>query len=136
MIICAEPFTGRRLRVRRIDEAAFARRMANLAIERGDWVFEVEHGGSVCNSYGYRADTECVLAVSDPFGNVVYWTGRAPANKVTNRSAANACFPHAAVLFDGRVTSKTVKEEARRILMAEHGKFCPAMLTIAVAASA
>lgn len=134
-VIAADEFTGRRLRARRVDEDYFARWTAERAEEVSDWVFDVNHGGDVCNSYGYRAETECVLAVSDPFGNVVFWVGRADANKITKRKAAEACLPGAGDLFDERVKSDDRKETARRLLIQEHETYFPAMMVIASAAS-
>jgi hypothetical protein len=135
VIIAAESFVGRRLRTRKVDEVCLAKSTARRAIEQSDWFIDVEHGGTVCNSYGYKADTECALAVSNPFGVVVYWTGRCSANKATYRKAADVCFPGAGDLFDERVKDEDRKQNVRNLLMAAHEEHAPAMLVIAVAAS-
>ena len=129
----ASRFEGRRLRVRRVDEDSFAGRVAERAIEEDTWVADVTHGGDVANAYRYPAETECVLAISDPFGNVVVWTGRAPANKVTLRGAAEACLGGSGDLFDLRIKSEDRRTEALKILKDLHNKHVPAMLVIASA---
>ena len=134
LVHLVRPFEGRRLRVRRVDENWLAERVAERATEIDDWVFEVEHGGAVANCYGFPAETECALAVSDPFGVVVLWTARAPANKVTERGAAEACVSGAGDLFDKRVGSER-KSLARDLLVQRHRFLVPAMEVIALAAS-
>jgi len=118
------PFVGRRLRVRYCDAEWFANYVSERAIKRGDWVIDVMDGGGVCNSYGWPAETECVLAISNPQGYTAYWTGRAPANKITSTGAAAACLPHKfeaiADLFDGRVRRPERIEAARKLARELH----------------
>lgn len=127
-------FTRARLRVRRVDEISWAQSVAEQALESDDWFADVIHGGGVANAYGYPAETECVLALSDPFGNVIVWCARAPANSVTERGAAEACVAGSGALFDGRVRSCLRKQEALQILQEEHHAVFPPMLVIASAA--
>jgi len=131
LIVTPRPFTGRRLRVRRVDEEGFAEYVRERALKSGEWVVDVDHGGSVANSYGYPAQTECVLAVSDPLGITVFWCSRVPANKVTLRGAADACVTGAGDLFDERVTAKARKEQAMAWIKHLHRTEVPAMVAIA-----
>ncbi len=131
MIFAATSFSGRRLRTRRVTEESFAKSVGRRALKQDDWVVDVTTGGGVCNSYGYPAETECVLAVGDPMGVVVYWTSRAPANKVTLRGAAEACLVGAGDLFDKRVKSASAKEITLDFLKRSHRQIIPAMVVIA-----
>ena len=92
---------NKRLRVRRVDEGALAKRVRSLATD-GKLHAQVEHGGTVCNSYGYRADTEAALAVSDGRITVVFMS-RVSANKATKFGAANACVPGAGAVWHSRL---------------------------------
>ena len=65
-----------RLRVRKIDEHALAREARTEG-------FAVAHGGTVCNSYGYRAETEAGVAYRLADGTVRVFITRIPANKAT-----------------------------------------------------
>jgi len=132
-IICAKGFAGRRLIERRVNEKGFANDTAALAKHFNSWQIRVTHGGSVANAYGYPAITEAVLAVSDPYGNCVYWTSRLPANKVTDRGAANACLFPAGDLFDARVTDESRRQNAMEYLEKIHQQYFPPMIVIASA---
>lgn len=132
-IIYARPFEGRRLRERRVDEESLARSVGERALAADDWVVDVDHGGGVANAYGYPAETECVLAVSDPFGIVVVWTNRVRANKVTYRGAAEACVSGAGDVFDLRVKSPERKQDALKTMIDRHRQEVPAMVVIALA---
>lgn len=126
MIIKIEELQVPRLRVRRIDEMSIAQQAQRRAIEENRWVIWIEHGGGVANCYGYPAETECALVVSDPCGCVFVWTGRTSARGVTDRSAAESCFPGSGDLFDGRVKSPTRLSNARNIIKESHAKkFAP-----------
>ena len=133
MIVAARPFRGRRLRVRRVDEIGFAGCIGRRAVEDDEWVVDVTHGGDVANAYKYPANTECVFAISDPLGIVVYWTGRVPANKVTSKGAAEACLIGAEDLFDKRVGSVR-RQAALDYAKRKHRQVIPAMMVIAAAA--
>jgi hypothetical protein len=89
----------------------------------GEWHFRCTHGGGVANSYGYRAETECRVTVTDPSGNCVSFWGRAPANKVTTGGAARACVGDGD-LWDGRVTDEKRLTTSRRFLRTLHAKAC------------
>jgi|SRR5882672_4798633 len=78
--------TTPRLHKRRVDVNFEA--LSITALAQGMWLYHVEHGGEVANSYGYPASTEVCIAVVAPDGRCAAWHGRAPANKVTERSAA------------------------------------------------
>ena len=107
-------FTGSRLRVRRVDtDKLVASAIAQAAFE-GKPRVDVEHGGEVANSYGYRAETEAALVVAFPDGSHVLWTARVPANKVTWAGAASACCPVARDLYDGRCPKGSVRESNSR----------------------
>lgn len=126
------PFTGKRLRARRVDEEFFARFVSDTALEEAAWRVNVTHGGAVANSYGYKAETEGVLAISNPQGIVCYWTVRVPANKVSDRKVAEACVPGLGDIFDSRCGTerqRLAQEKAVRVFN-EH---VPAMLVIALA---
>jgi hypothetical protein len=116
-----------RLRVRRIYEDTFAESLARAAIEKNDWQIDVAHGGDVCNSYGYPAKTECALVVADPNGCTVCWLGRAPANKVTYRGAAEACLAGSGDIFDGRVKRQARIDATWDRLKHEHARYFSAL---------
>ena len=88
---------NKRLRVRRVNEQALAARTCAKAID-GRLHAEVEHGGTVCNSYGYKADTEAALAISNGRITVVIMS-RISANKATKFGAANACVSQCGVIW-------------------------------------
>lgn len=104
--------TGRRLRVRRVDEHALAARAVERCIEIGKPAIRCEHGGDVNNSYGYRAETEGVLAVALDPATVVIWAKRLNANKVTLSGAAG-CYGY---LFDGRTNDETKRAVRERLV--------------------
>lgn len=76
--------------------------LALRAIAEGCWIVAVHHGGTVANSYGYRASTECVLVAASPIGEVALWYGVVSANRATLAGAAHACLPVAGDAFDKR----------------------------------
>ena len=107
--IIADDRSGR-IRVRSVDHREVAARALEKARETGQPRVQVRHGGSVCNTYGYPAATEAVLAVAFPlkgdFVAVVY-ASQLAANKVTLRGAAARCLPCAGALFDRRCNAAT-----------------------------
>jgi len=133
MIYAVTPFVGRRLRARRVNELSFIEQIAAQAKKEDQWVADIEHGGDVAKSYSFPASTECVLAISDPFGIVVYWTARVRANGVTNRGAAEACLEGSGILFDKRTKSSECKELALAWLKEAHRQVVPDMVVLAVA---
>jgi len=134
VIFTNDPFEGRRLRVRRVPEEDIAELVAERALAEGRWVYRVEDGGDVANGYGYPAETECVLAVGSPEGIAVYWTGRAPANKITDRKAAESCLPGSGDLFDLRIKDEERKELCREMLRRKHRQAVPPLIVLAVSA--
>lgn len=131
--IAADPILPR-LRVRRLHENVIASLAASAAIKTNKWQFLVEHGGDVCNSYGYPADTECCLAISDPCGNVVIWMSRTSANKVTKRRAAYECIAIAGDLFDIRIKNEERRAKVREDLKKLHANYWPPLELLANAA--
>ncbi len=113
-----EEFEGRRLVRRRVDEDGAIRscidRLAGDPTKTMAW--SVSHGGSVCNSYGYPAETEYVVACAVRNGSVVYayrWVGRMPANKCTIAGA----WRHAGYTGLGSgATSEATKKRIREVL--------------------
>lgn len=134
-VIEVTSFGARRLRARRVCEENVAAHAARKAAAQDDWYATVRHGGDVANAYKYPAETECVLAISDPFGNVALWTGRKRANGVTCRGAAEACLEGTGPLFDERIKNPSLREAAMQLLKDEHARAFPPMLVIAQAAS-
>jgi len=108
--------TGR-LKARTISLEYIANRVMQLATERKRDTFLAKHGGTVCNSYGYRAETECAVAVaiySDAGITVAIFAAQIPANKATLSGVARACLPVAMPIFDDRYSSAR-KLEARKL---------------------
>lgn len=99
--------TGRRLYVRRVDEESVAKRA-----RESDTRISCEHGGTVCNGYGYPADTEAVLAVAVTPYVVVLWAHRIAANKATLCGAAGSYGD----LYHGRVGAERTEATRRRLL--------------------
>ena len=84
-------------------------------------IISAEHGGTVCNSYGYAAETEvCVcVALAVPGGAVVaVYAGQIQANTATVAGAAGACLPVARPVFDWRYGDK-LADAARCATIAE-----------------
>ena len=122
---------NKRLRVRRVDEGALAKRVRSLATD-GKLHAQVEHGGTVCNSYGYRADTEAALAVSDGRITVVFMS-RVPANKATKFGAANACVPGAGAVWHSRLGDIHTQNAWTALRVAFDAAFTPLELLAACA---
>lgn len=98
---------GPRLRVRRVDELSAGRGAAELARSTGRPAFLVVHGGSVCNNYGYQANTEYAVARALPDGRVLVQVGRLPANKVTHGGCAGQVSEYLRVFYDDRYGQDT-----------------------------
>lgn len=108
-----------RLRVRKLDEHQLAAQVAQEARDSGAWQFQVFHGGTVANAYGYSALTEAALIVANPLGETVVWMAKLPANKVTKGGAAGKVFPEARAIWDGRYSDET-QTKARKFLQEQH----------------
>lgn len=106
-----------RLRVRRVDEKAVIGCARADARTSGKPVIQVGHGGDVANAYKWPAETETILVVAFPNGDVWGEVNRVPANKVTLAGAAEAAIPEARPLFDGRY-GKAKKDKARGQVLA------------------
>lgn len=91
IINTTDTFSGRRLRVRAVNEDSVAALAAELAAKRGEPAIVVRHGGDVANRYGYPAATEGVVAVALSPYLVVVAGCRLPANKVTYAGVLAAC---------------------------------------------
>jgi hypothetical protein len=90
MRVVAAPIRPRlRERAVAFDDAA-AVALGERAQQTAAWQYHCAHGGSVANSYRYRAETEAVVAIAAPDGAVAVWYARANAHAVTLRSAARA----------------------------------------------
>lgn len=80
-IIVACPPLLPRLRQRRVE-------LPSELSRANSWTFYCNNGGSVAKSYNYPAETETLVAIAGPTGDVVAWWGRTSAKGVTARSAA------------------------------------------------
>lgn len=104
--------TGK-IRVRCTSDQYQIDQAAEKAAATGKPSVRCQHGGAVCNSYGYPAQTEAVLVVAIPRGAhvmVALYGAQLSANKVTLCGAANACVSGAGLLFDGRANAATKAE--------------------------
>lgn len=104
-----------RARARRIDPDEVARRVGTDAVVYHKWLAACRHGGTVPTSYAYPAQTECVVAVSDPYGRVVVWTAWIRAHEATLGGAANACLKGCRAIWDARCGAAR-RREAWRVL--------------------
>ena len=120
VIICDDERTGR-LKARTIRLSGLAQEAAENAIAEKRSIFRAVHGGTVCNTYGYPAETECAVAValySDTEIKVAIYAAQIPANKTTFSGVARACLPVAVPVFDHRYgDGKT--QEARKAAIEE-----------------
>jgi len=83
--------TGRRLLERRVDEIELGKSYVESAMESGETLVLVDHGGSVANNYGFPAQTEGLVSVAFPNGYLCQFGARLPANKVTSSGILAAC---------------------------------------------
>lgn len=140
MIKCARAFPTPRLPDRRVDEISFLRWVAQRGREQGDWVFDVTHGGDCWSRQGMA---ECLFAMSDPFGNVLWWGSRIPASDLiqsTNHRLyriANHCLPGSGFLVGTRgLNEELQRQSVRKVLESMHSQHFTEMEVIASAASA
>lgn len=97
--------SGRRLRVRQVDEHHVADYVLTASHVLGAPEVYVHHGGGVANAYNYPAVTEGIVSVGFPDGSLVQWGARLSANKVTNSGVLFACLgswarPYGDLRFD------------------------------------
>lgn len=113
-LVAGEEYLSPRLRVRRVHIEDVALEAAKKSILRGRAVSVVQYGGSVCNSYGYRAETEGVLAVAHQ-GVALVWLNRLGANKVSFAGVVGKAVEALRPLYDERYGPG--KTEAARSLL-------------------
>jgi hypothetical protein len=77
---------------RTVNIDSFATDAINLAIKNQKPTVEVTHGGTVANSYKYKAFTDAVVAVAWPDGRCLVSAKRIPANKATLSGVLAATF--------------------------------------------
>lgn len=122
--------TGR-LKARTVNIDYLVKQAAEQCEKTGRVVIKAGHGGTVCNSYGYRAETECAVAVAIPeervdgdrchfTGNVTVavYASQLPANKTTLSGVAGKCLPVAVPVFDWRYNDASTNA-ARKATIAE-----------------
>lgn len=98
LLTISDTSTGR-IRVRQVATTTMAEKAAAKALETGKPAMRCAHGGDVCNTYGYPAETECAVVVAIPMRGDVYvaaYKGQRAANKVTLSGAAAEAFGEAA----------------------------------------
>jgi len=103
--IISDKRTGR-IKARTVNLDRLAAEAAESAAAKGRPVCMARHGGDVCNSYGYPAETEAAVVVAIPHdGNVVVacYATQVPANKVSlSGVAAHAVGSFARPVWDNR----------------------------------
>lgn len=82
---------GRRLRTRRLDEKKIAGHRAASARLFDEVIIDVTHGGAVSGRYGHEAETEALVTVAFPNGDVVQFGDRLNASKATRSGVLAAC---------------------------------------------
>lgn len=110
--------TGR-LKARTVNVAALSAEAAEKAAQTGKATVQVDHGGTVCNCYGYPAETEAalVVAVPGPDGvRVAVYATQIPANKATYGGAAEACLKGARAIFDERYGEGATKAAIKAVI--------------------
>jgi len=108
-------YTGKRLLVRRVYEDRLARSLHKRS--PADPIIVVTHGGDVQGAYGYPAETEAIVTVAFPSGDVVQWGCRLRANGVTHGGILAECLGDWARPYaDGRY-SETMCEKARELII-------------------
>lgn len=118
VVVNVEDLRTSKLRVRRLDvEGVVAEAVADV-VRDGKPVVIATHGGSVCNNYGYYAETDGVAVCAIPHAGLIYVKAVAvnlPANKVTVGGVAARCgFSRAP--FDGRFGRAAAKAALSRTL--------------------
>lgn len=112
--------TGK-IRVRSVNTDSLVREVAeDAAKSKHGRAYIVQHGGTVCNSYGYPAATEAVVvvAIRDESGevNVAVYATQIRANKATLGGVMSNCLGYAfAPVCDDRF-SVTARKAATKAL--------------------
>ncbi len=125
VVVISDERSGR-LRARTVDVGDLARSVAVDVIEKNKPSIRCRIGGTVCNSYGYSADTECAIAVAFPTYReeggeqivVAIYASQVPANKATRGGCAESCLTGTRPIWDKRYSSEA-KEKAREYLINE-----------------
>lgn len=112
-ILISEPL--RRLRLRRVNEELLAKEVSTRASDKNKFSWIVAHGGSVCNNYGYPANTEGAVIACIPRHKPLVWVTRLPANKVTLSGVIAACLGEALrPVVDKRFSKENKKQTIDR----------------------
>lgn len=104
---------GRRLRERRLDEERIAKNRKAAAVLFGETLIDVVHGGAVSGRYGHRAETEALVTVAFPNGDVVQFGARINASNATRSGALAACIDDLARAYVDPRFGEAAKERAR-----------------------
>jgi hypothetical protein len=118
IIHCIHDKRSGRLRTRTVNVERLAHEAAEMTEKDGQDCYMVDDGGGVCNSYGYRAESEVCLIVAVRIAgttHVAWWAAQIPANKITPCGAASACVPCAAPIWDGRCNEESVAHAQQRL---------------------
>lgn len=108
-------YTGRRLKERRVDENCPVRIFRNRPPKEP--FIQIAHGGDVAGSYGYPAQTEAIVTVAFPNGDVVQWGCRLRANGVTHGGILAACLGEWARPFGDDRFGEARRQEARELII-------------------
>lgn len=83
--------TGRRLRKRRVHEVLTASVLSRTALQQKRLLIDIRHGGTVFSSYSHFVETEGLVTVAFPTGDVVQWGARLPAKGVSKSAVVVTC---------------------------------------------
>lgn len=107
-----------RLRAREIDIKWFTEYCRSKAVLTKSFVIKIRNGGTVAKSYGYFAETEIAVAISDPIGRVVVWYDRGNAYGISDSSILSKCLseePKALVQAISDEFRKTTQQDEKLI---------------------
>lgn len=108
-------YTGKRLKERRAYEVGYAVYATKQA--KKDPFIGVTHGGDVAGSYGYPADTEGLVTVAFPNGDVVQWGCRLRANGVTHGGVLATCLGEWARPYADTRFGEAKRQKARELIL-------------------
>jgi hypothetical protein len=104
---------GRRLRERRVNEKWVADHRQGAAVLFGETMIDVTHGGAVSGRYGHAAETEGLVTVAFPNGDVVQFGARLNASNATRSGVLAACVGEQARAYVDPRFGESQKERAR-----------------------